>query len=298
VLPESAYISIFLRSARVADVRRGLRRFYGVVHSTTRLPSRAGGYAEFSTVTAPPQLRDAEADRPEHFIRLSHRLLGPVPYVGGDLELEVGLFSVASTDLTAPYVNLLETMARQAGVSFVSVARPFVDPIVQGINLLSQASASALEIGLANTWRPPRTGWIVAMRAPRDSGPDRPLSVAADDFVLLDADHKPVDDHSYLVMELVAEQQRDDWYTTPELAAAYETIRSEYRRGRSEDFTSAVAAFRNTALTCNDLLPDDALALVERVESHLRKIGAPQPHTRNGGTAPQLPPLETIQLYT
>src|SRR5262249_50868308 len=153
IVPESAYVSIYLRSARIVDVRRGLRRFYGVVHSTTRLASRTGRYAEFSTVVAPPQLWDVEADRPDHFILLSHRLLGPVPYVGGDLEAEVGLFSVASAELTAPYIGLLDAMSRQAGVTFINVARPFVTPLVQGINLLCGASASTLEIGLANCWR-------------------------------------------------------------------------------------------------------------------------------------------------
>lgn len=297
IVPESAYISIYLRSARLVDLRRGFRRFYGVVHSTTRLASRTGTAAEFSTVVAPPQLRDVEADHPEYFIRLSHRLLGPVPYVGGDLEAEVGLFSIVSADLTAPYIGLLEAMSRQAGVTFVSVALPFVGPLVQGINLLSQASVSALEIGLANSWRPPRAGWIVAVRAPRDSGPARPLAVADGDFVLLDADGKPVENHSYIVMEVVAERHRHDWHTIPELAIAYETIRSEYRRGPGENFDTAVAAFRNTTLTCNDLLSDDALTLVERIESWLHRIGPPRPRTRSDGAGPELPPLESIQLF-
>jgi hypothetical protein len=70
---------------------------------------------------------------------------------------------------------------------------------------------SALEIGLANSWRPPRAGWIVALRAPRDGGP--PLSVADGDFVLLDADGNPVEEHSYIVMEVVAERHRYGWYS-------------------------------------------------------------------------------------
>ena len=296
IIPESSYLSIHLRSARIVDVRRGLRRFYGVVHATTRLAGRSGRFAEFSTVVAPPQLRDAEADRPEHFILLSHRLLGPVPYVGGDLEVEVGLFSVASADLTAPYIGLLEAMSRQAGVTFVNVAQPFVAPLVQGINLLSGASASQLEIGLANSWRPPRTGWIVALRAPRNGGPAQPLSVASDDFVLLDAHGKPVTEYSYLVMEVTAEQNRDDWYTIPELATAYETIQSEYRRGQSEDFDAAVATFRRIALTCNDLLLDDAVTLVERVDAQLCRIGPPRPRTRTTGEVTEMPPLRSIRL--
>jgi hypothetical protein len=169
---------------------------------------------------------------------------------------------------------------------------------VEGINLLSGAAASTLEIGLANCWRPPRTGWIVAIRAPRNDGPTGPLSIADNDFVLLDTNGKAVEDHSYLVMEVVADRQRDDWHTIPELASAYETIQLEYRRGPSEDFDTAVATFRSTALTCNDLLLDDALTLVEKVESRLRRIGPPRPRTRSSSDSPSLPPLKSVQLFT
>jgi hypothetical protein len=108
-----------------------------------------------------------------------------------------------------------------------------------------------------------------------------------------------VEDYSYLVMEVVAESRRDDWPTIPELADAYATIQPEYRRGPGDDFDRAVAAFRSTALTCNDLLPDDALALVEQVEARLRKLGPPRPRVRGEphDDVPDLPPLESVQLF-
>jgi tetratricopeptide (TPR) repeat protein len=105
-----------------------------------------------------------------------------------------------------------------------------------------------------------------------------------------------LENHSYLVMEVVAERNRDDWYTIPELATAYETIRSEYRRGPGDDFDAAVATFRSTALTCNDLLLDDAMTFVERVNAQPDQIGPPRPRTRTTGEAPDLPPLKSIHL--
>ncbi|MFL6125648.1 hypothetical protein [Actinophytocola sp.] len=95
-------------------------------------------------------------------------------------------------------------------------------------------------------------------------------------------------------MEVIAERNRDDWYAIPELATAYETIQSEYRRGPGEDFDSAVAAFRSTAITCNDLLLDDAMTLVDRVDDQLRRIGPPRPRTRTTGEVADLPPLKSI----
>ena len=69
-------------------------------------------------------------------MQLDQRLLGPVPYVGGDIQAEVGLFSVASGDLTGPYLKLLDLLSQAATVSFIGLALPFVEPIKQGINAL------------------------------------------------------------------------------------------------------------------------------------------------------------------
>src|SRR5829696_3133081 len=88
--PNSAYLSIILKSARVVDVRRGLSRLYGTVHSFASVPHLSAGSAEFQVVTAPEDLRNVDASRIDRVVQLDQRLLGPVPYRGGTLELEVG----------------------------------------------------------------------------------------------------------------------------------------------------------------------------------------------------------------
>ena len=44
------------------------------------------------------------------------RLLGPVPSMGGDLELKVGLFAVKSQDMLQPFLEILEDLSKAAGV--------------------------------------------------------------------------------------------------------------------------------------------------------------------------------------
>jgi hypothetical protein len=96
VEPETSYLSVFLRTAYVVDVRRGLRRFHGAVNSSITLPARSGGDAQFIATLAPTSLQDVAPGSADRFIQVNRRLAGPVPYVGGDVEAEVGLFSVAS----------------------------------------------------------------------------------------------------------------------------------------------------------------------------------------------------------
>jgi len=99
---EEAYVSVILRSARIVNVRSGLTRFYGVVHSLARLPHLSGEDAEFATVAVPTLLKELDSKHIDRIVQTNHRLLGPAPYVGGDLQLEVGLLSVAAADLAAP----------------------------------------------------------------------------------------------------------------------------------------------------------------------------------------------------
>lgn len=128
--PRSRYVSILLKSARLTDVRRGLERLYGVVHSMVRVPTDDGP-AEFSGVVTPQQLANVRAGRLDRVIHADYRLLGPVPYIGGTIEAQVGLLSVPSSELTEPYLNLLHKLGEHAVVPFVSLAKPFVEPLVR-----------------------------------------------------------------------------------------------------------------------------------------------------------------------
>ena len=294
--PESAYLSVFLRSAHVSDVRRGLRKFYGAVNSSMTLPTRSGTAATFLSTISPAPLRDVDPDHLDRYVQLNHRLLGPVPYVGGDVEAEVGLFSVASSDLTGPYLKLLDSLSQAATVAFIGVALPFVEPIKEGINLLAGASDGvALEIGFSTTWRPLRSGVVVAVRVPASASASYRIDEA--DGRLLSAGGTLVADQPYLVLEISAEPQRNDWASIPDLAVGWADVQREYRAGDAGRTSEALNAFRRIALTCNDLLFDDALRLAERASAVYGDLGPPTPSVRGIGDRAGLPPLAELSPF-
>jgi hypothetical protein len=294
--PESAYLSVFLRSAHVVDVRRGLRKLYGAVSSSLTLPTRSGTTAQFLSTVSPAALRDVDPDHLDRYVQLNHRLLGPVPYVGGDVDAEVGLFSIASSDLAGPYLKLLDSLSQAATVAFIGVALPFVEPIKEGINLLAGASdGAALEIGFSTTWRPLQRGVVVAVRAPAAASAG--YRIDERDGRLLTAAGGPVTDQPYLVLEISAEPRRDDWASIPELAAGWADVQREYRAGDAGRTGEALTAFRRIALTCNDLLFDDALRLAERAAAVYGDLGPPTPAVRGIGGQAELPPLTSLSLF-
>jgi hypothetical protein len=295
---DQRYLHVFLKSARVVNVRKGFTTFYGTVHSYTKLPHRSGDSAEFNVVVTPNALKNVDASGVNEVIQLNQRLVGPVPYVGGDLELEVGLFSVTASNLAAPYLSLLESLSKTAGVSYVSAALPFAKPILEGMKLLTGGDKdAALEIGFSTAFAQPQLGYVVAIRAQKGSIPVDTLSVDPTDFRLLQ-DGEPLTNFPYILVEVSASPDRSDWHQIPELATGYKRIQEEYRAGRDTATNDALTMFRRIALTCNDLLEDDARRLVDKVTEQYQTSGPPAAAKRGErGPVKELPDLKTIGLY-
>jgi hypothetical protein len=303
IAPNSAYVSIFLKSARVVNVQKGFTTFYGAVHSHIRIPSRTQDTAEFNIVTTPTYLKNVDAKGIDRVIQLNQRLLGPVPYVGGDLEIEVGLFSVAASNLAEPYLGLLESLSKQAGVSFITSALPFAGPILEGVKLLTNSKGdSGLEIGLSLTESEPRQGYCVAMRAPKDEVKLWDLKLDTSDFRLLNSIGRPFKDYPYMVLQIVADDQRADWNKIPEIRQSFAHIQELYRNGEEKETQAALKMFRRIALTCNDLIMEDARNLANRVEALYQIVAQPEPSrgavlTAEESSAPEFPDLEAVNLY-
>lgn len=268
--PDTAYLTLTLRSLRIVDVRKGLKRFFGTVHSWSSL-AHLSGRAQFQVVTTPAELKDADAAHLDRVISMDRPLLGPVPYRGGGLELEVGLFSVVSGDLVGPFLDVLESMSKAAGVTFVAAAGPFIEPLTQAISVLTGTSRdSLLEIGLAKQWEP-TTGYYAIVRAPRGRIRTEDVSVAADQR-LVDARGDAIQDYPYVVFSIEASRERPNWFEIPELKSAYDDLNREVRRAKVRDAEEAFAVFRRAALTSPDLLIDDARKMTDKVNSHIKEV--------------------------
>jgi hypothetical protein len=298
---ETDYLNVFLKSARVVDARIGFTTFYGAVHSFITLEHRSGGKAQFNVITAPSGLKNLDARGIDRVVQLNQRLLGPVPYAGGDLTMEIGLFSIASSNLAAPYLQLLESLSKTAGVSYISAALPFAGPILEGMRLLTQSDRDAmLEVGIATQQQPPALGHFAIVRAPKGRLEVARLRIDPSDFRLL-LNGEPLRDYPYMVVEITAGPTRSDWFTIPEITAAYRRVQDEYRAGRPNGVADAIAAFRRTAISCNDLQDTDARKLADNVAAKFRDIGPPQESTRGGvsrATDVALPDLKDIGLFS
>jgi hypothetical protein len=282
---------------RVVNVRTGLSKFYGAVHSFASLPHRGGRTAAFSTITTPAALKSVDAKHLDRVVVVDKRLLGPVPYRGGDVELEVGLFSIKQADLAGPFLSVLESMSDIAGVSFVKAALPFAKPLTEGIQLLTGSDGdSILEVGLAANMKAPMTGYYVVIRGPKGKVDVSKLRLTARDNMLVDAaTGQPLGEYPYIVLEVSASDRREAWFEIDDLKVAHQELDTTVRAGKVEDAKAALAVFRRTALTSDDLVFRDAERIVGDVTREVNIILGNTPTAAGAGRG--LTPLHELRIY-
>jgi hypothetical protein len=176
------------------------------------------------------------------------------------------------------------------------VAKPFVAPIQKGIDLLLTGGGDQiLEIGLARSFNPLKTGYFVFVRATKQELTLEDLKVVGDDFRLVGADGVPIEDYPYVVFQITASPKRAGGLSIPEIKDAHEKLRVEERNGNIKEAQDAFASFRRIALTSYDLLPAHAKELVAEVKAEMESVLGPATQAK-GGKRPHLRPLSKVRV--
>jgi hypothetical protein len=273
LIPNEEYLNVILKSMRIVNVRKGLSKFYATVHSHIEISHLSGKSASFNYVTTPGNLEKLDGARIDRVINLNRRLLGPVPYRGSDVKIEVGLFSIKEADLAAPFINLLSGMSSLGGVSFISTALPYVKPLEDGIALLTgSGDDTILEIGLNIELDKVKTGYFVVMRANKDEIDPSDLRVDKKDYRLVDKKGNSIENYPYMVFEISSTKSRDDWFNIPDVSSSYNKLQEEVQKGNYNDASDALKVFKRMIYTSPDLLIKDGKIIYEKVDAETTEI--------------------------
>jgi hypothetical protein len=294
--PDEHYVTGVIRSVLPGPVRRGIKRYYGVVHSACTVGDLNSGVADLQRIVVPAALRDIDERTVSNAMQLSAPMFGPVPYRGGPVSLEVGLFAIRTTDLTGPFLDVLLDVANAATVAFLPVAQPLASVVVRGMQALTGSGGNAvgLEMGLARSFDRPASTDHILVKARRG---DLDISswTIGDDDLPHNADGIVPTRYPWLALTLEVSTERDDWYMIPALREAYAQVRGAVTNGRRDEARSLVEALRLRALACPDLLPRDAVRLHGKVEGLVREAFPGGP---TAGNQVDIGPLENIALYS
>lgn len=272
LVPNQAYVRVMMRSMSISATRRGWTVFHAALYSSVSLGLRTGTLAEMQAVLSPDFFRRLDRNRLKNVMMIDRVIFGPVPYTGGPMKMQMGVFAVKDADLAAPFIGSLVSIASVAGVAYVAAAQPFIGPIKDGIELLAgSGDAVSLEVGLDHQQDPVRTGWFALVRAPAGSIQAGSLSVRSDSLELL-RNGASMPGVPYLLYSIEGLRRRGDHAQIKELAEVYNDFRDAADRGDASDAGDFVTQFRRRALLSPELLPAHADEIAAAVDTQYRTV--------------------------
>ncbi len=267
IAADKCYIEIYVESLRLEEARRFLSTFHGVVYLYETLARVGSTSATLAAVSKPAMLAKLDQASLGRVITVSRQLMGAVPWRGGTMHLELGLFSVKSGNLLSPVLDFVTQVSTTAGVSFVGAVTPFVPLLVKGMDLLAgQVGEVELEVGLDTNLDLKTSGTYAIVAKPKQYFNGRTVTIDPGDRQLL-VDGSPLE-AGYCVFSIRRTSEKPDFGEIPDLKDKYVAVTNSKNRKEAED---ALTAFRVAVQMSPDLIPDDADALIQKVTSRVER---------------------------
>ncbi len=286
--PDKCYLELYVESLRIEKARAFATRFHGVVYSYVTFARLGDSSSVVAAVTKPSKLADLDSGSVGKVITISRKMMGAVPWRGGNLAVELGLFSVKSGSLLSPLTNLITRISDVAGISFVELARPFIPLLTEGMDLIAGQTADVrLEVGVDSTFELNKPVTCAIIAAPRDSFDRSALSLDPVDRKLL---HKgePLQ-AGYCVFSIRTTDRKADFGEIPALKEAFAAFRKSVLEGQPALAREALAAFRRAVLLSPDLIAEDAKRLASLAENMMSEAFAPTGITFGGDESQRAP---------
>lgn len=292
ILPGQFYINVTLRSFRIPNLKVLFSKFFGTVHSYCEIQSGAGDISQMQTITTPQQLQSADPSHVDRTLIQNIPLLGPVPFVGGNFLIEIGLFAMKESDLTGPYLNLLGSVATKAGISSVGNALQLAQPVLDGINSIVDTTAAGLQIGIYKQFvQPdvPQQGYYAVIAATMGTVDTSNLAIDNNQRLVLFDTRKEIE-QPYIVFTIERLTARTDWRELPDVKATYAAIHSAQLLKDKTKIEDALTAFKVMVASSLDLLDDDQDKIIAGVDHEVTKFLT----ILAGGGNPKPTPIQNI----
>jgi hypothetical protein len=266
---DNCYIELYVESLKIESARRFATKFQGVVYSFVTLSREGEANAQFAAVSKPAKLATLDSTALNKVITVSKQMMGAVPWRGGTLAIELGLFSVKTGNLLTPIIDLVTDVSTAAGIGFVGQVKPFLPLLTKGMDLIAgQTDDTALEVAVDTSLTLTKTGNYAIIAAPKAELAGKTFSIDPSDHKLL-CDGKSLD-KAYCVFSIRRTLQKADFGEIPDLKERYAALQAAIRSNIKKRAEDELTSFRLATLTSPDLIPADAKRLVDKASQRVR----------------------------
>ena len=294
--PDKVYVEIYLESLRLAKARRFATTFDGVVYAYARTARLGSPPSEHAAVSRPQNLTSVgEADL-DRVIVVQKRLLAVVPWRGDPLGLELGLFSVKTSNLLTPLIGYVTRISELAGIGAVAKVDLFMPLISEGLDMIAgQTQDTELELAIDTDITLGKSMLCALIARPKAEIDSTKLSLDPKDRRLL-YDGTPLA-AAYCVFSVRARSDNPEWGRIAKLEDAFSDVVTQIDDGKIREAEEALAGFRRKVATSPDLISADKAKLRGLAEEMLKDAFPGGVVSRRGTAATKIRRLEDLDLY-
>jgi len=274
--PNACYLRVWLNDMYLAHKRVLYQTRCPVVHATCRF-NYASTIQDLRLIVGPGQSKELGAAL-DHTVNLNYPLFGPVPYLGGDVELLVAFVAMEVTDYGDKLLDVLGMLSQLTGSGELKASLPFLQPLKRGIQGLLGMQGLKVHIGVHDAFssgaaapNPLSPGYRVVMDV-TDSRID-PATLWVRDGRLCSGPNlqsaTPFEGADYFLFYLEKAGVRGD--DIPSVREAWDATIEKAARSSEQEVDLALNAFKAIVLTSPDLVWNDQqtriLDLIDRVKA-------------------------------
>lgn len=281
--PNKSYVRVKLKQMFLGYQRIWVQNRMPVVHAFPRF-LHAQGYLEIPVIIGPNRLKNLEGQNVQRVVSLNQTVLGPVPYLGGDLELVIALFAAKTQNYADEFFDLLSSLSGILPGAELKTALGFLRPMEKGLENMLNLKDLTLQVGVQDTFSSPssanvsnplRSGYRVLIAKEQDDIDPKDLWLT-ERGLHLGKNGKPgelLTGCDYLVFQIEKLPARD-WRELPTLSAAWEKVMDTVKISDGDEaiIDRAFKMFKWTLLGCGDLLSSQRCEVLNEQTNELRKI--------------------------
>ena len=274
IVPDECYVELYVESLRLEKARKFATTFHGAVYAFETLARLGSTNADLAAISKPDQLAKLDSSALGHVITLSRQLMGPIAWRGGNLHLELGLFSVKEGNLLSPVLDFVTQVSTTAGASFIGAMTPFVPLVTKGMDLLAgQVNDVALEVAVDTDLSLKTTGTYAIIAAPKTKIDPARITIDPADHKLL-FNGLPLQS-GYCVFSIRQTNRKADFGQISELKDKFSALYTAIQSSNAQVANDALTAFRLAVLTCPDVISSDADQLIAEATKQVNRAFQP-----------------------
>ena len=295
-IEDETYFEVYLEAVRLEYSRKLATNFHVGVHAAATYSSFGDAQKTVSRFVTPGTKTGTDAADLKNVLLRSKKLLGPIPWRGGEIDLEFGLFSVKAGNLLSSLTGYIAELSSAIAGLHTSKMEALFPLITQGTDILAgQKNDVKLHVGIESSHNLTQGCTMALVAIDRTTLKDTELEFSEG---ILKLNRKPVE-CAYCVISIVPCMENHNFGGIPDLSEGYSRINDSVRSGDIQAAQNALKTFRLIALSSPDITTKDAMNLVAKIQQKLDEA-FPQTTTSQSTDSPDKWPDELggISLYS